>query len=921
MPSMIQTSFAGGELSSSMFGRVDLAKYYIGAAELRNFFVDYRGGASTRPGSKFVARAKELNARLLTFKFNAEQTYILEFGNQYMRVHYRGNPVTETPISITGISGDTVESAGHGFAVGDWIYFADISGAIEYNLRTLPIISVTTDTFTLGNFSGGPIDFAPSAYTGGGTAARVYTLPTPYATEHLSLLKFVQSQDVVTITHPLYKIMNLTRSAHNQWALTEVSFDPTIEPPPSITAVPITAGTEAWFGYCVTAVSDEDGTESVPSPVETFEGINIGTTAGSNQISWPAVPKAAYYNIYKAQVSPDTDVPIGSTYGYMATAYGLSQVDGNIVPDFTKTPPTHRDPFAPGQILRVRVINPGSGASSSDVTITDPTGEGAIISAVNNAGATEAFIIQRGGKNYTAPVISVAGNTDLEVEVDIGPSEGTFPGVSCYFQQRQIYAASLVKPQTLWASKPGAFKNMDVSIPTLPDDALTLTLASNEVNDIKALQPMPGGLIVLTGSGAWQVSGGANGEALSATSALATPQAFNGASDVTPLLIGHEILYIQSKGSTVRNLSYSFNQNIYTGVDLSVLSNHLFTGRTIREWSWAEEPFKLVTAVRDDGELLVMTFLKEHELFGWTHWDTQGMYRSVATIREGNEDFIYTIVRRKIQGQWVEYIERFASRYLRFGLAEEAWCLDSALELVPDEPEAEISISAASGSVEIEASAAVFSTQSVGRVLRAGGGVIDISTYISPSKLSGTVRSAVLDVIPQTGLPKSFTQGNWNIVSPVTTIRGLEHLEGQTVKAVGDGSYIGEFVVANGSITVPHPVSKLTVGLGYRCKLKTLPLEVNQPTIQGKMKKISKITVLVNNTRGIKFGFDDSSLTEPRQWDRSVNLGNPMPLRSGQFWEHPGPNWTVEGQIVIQQDYPMPATILAVVPDVQVSSS
>jgi hypothetical protein len=53
---VIQGSFAAGELSPSLFAHVDLAKYHTGAALLRNFFVDYRGGVSNRPGTK-VSRA------------------------------------------------------------------------------------------------------------------------------------------------------------------------------------------------------------------------------------------------------------------------------------------------------------------------------------------------------------------------------------------------------------------------------------------------------------------------------------------------------------------------------------------------------------------------------------------------------------------------------------------------------------------------------------------------------------------------------------------------------------------------------------------------------------------------------------------------------------------------------------------------
>jgi hypothetical protein len=148
---------------------------------------------------------------------------------------------------------------------------------------------------------------------------------------------------------------------------------------------------------------------------------------------------------------------------------------------------------------------------------------------------------------------------------------------------------------------------------------------------------MPGGLIMLTGGGAWQVSGGsAPARVLIPHHYHATPQAYNGCADVEPLTINYDILYVQQKGTVVRDLSYSFYTNIYTGADLSVLSNHLFTGYSIKEWTYAEEPFKIVWAVRSDGALLSLTYLKEQEVFrlGSKH-ATQGRFKSISSIPEG----------------------------------------------------------------------------------------------------------------------------------------------------------------------------------------------------------------------------------------------------------------------------------------------
>ena len=94
---LVLPSFAAGELSPALHGRVDLAKYQVGLATCLNWFIHPFGGASTRAGTAFVGQV--LNAakrsRLVPFAFNTEQTYVLEFGDGKMRVIKEGCYVLE----------------------------------------------------------------------------------------------------------------------------------------------------------------------------------------------------------------------------------------------------------------------------------------------------------------------------------------------------------------------------------------------------------------------------------------------------------------------------------------------------------------------------------------------------------------------------------------------------------------------------------------------------------------------------------------------------------------------------------------------------------------------------------------------------------------------------------------------------------
>lgn len=83
----LQTNFTAGELTPRLDGRPDLAKYYNGAATLENVFVFPQGGVSRRPGTRYAGAVKTSAdpTRIFPFIFNAQQAYILEFGDAYLR--------------------------------------------------------------------------------------------------------------------------------------------------------------------------------------------------------------------------------------------------------------------------------------------------------------------------------------------------------------------------------------------------------------------------------------------------------------------------------------------------------------------------------------------------------------------------------------------------------------------------------------------------------------------------------------------------------------------------------------------------------------------------------------------------------------------------------------------------------------------
>lgn len=645
--SLIQPAFSSGEMSPALYGRVDLSKYHTGAATLRNMFCNYRGGANSRAGFCFVGKCKQNGnsapPRLIPFQFNVFQGFAIEFGDNYARFVTEGSYVVEPMVPITGITQAdpaVVSVTGTPFNNGDWVVINDVVGMTDVDGQTYIVTDAASGSFELTDIWGDIVDStAFDAYVSGGIAQRVYTITTPYAAVDLPYLKYTQSADVMSLTcvnqqtgteYPPY---DLTRIDTADWTLTLTSFAEKIGPPTitSITASTTTPTPLTDFAYVVTAL-DSNGNESIASQIRDVMSVDIASTAGSISLGWTSVPNAATYNVYKAPPAYSATVPIGSIFGYAATVTGLSFVDSNVVQDMTQTPPIHANPFAQSAVTGFHMVLGGSGyvQSSTTVSIISSAGSGFVgTPVVSSTGAVVAILVENGGQLYSASdmvVISGAG-TGAVAMVLVGPATGTYPGVCAYFQQRRVYAATQNQPDTYFMSVPGDFLNFDSSIPVKDDDAITGTPWALQVDGIQFMVPMPNGLIVLTGRAAWQVSGSGStsllSEPITPSNQQATPQAYNGCSPICPpIIVDYDILYVQSKGSIVRDLSYNFFANIYTGADMTMLSSHLFFGRQVTQWAWAEEPFKIIWAVRDDGTLLSFTFVKTQEVAGWARHDT-----------------------------------------------------------------------------------------------------------------------------------------------------------------------------------------------------------------------------------------------------------------------------------------------------------
>jgi hypothetical protein len=157
--------------------------------------------------------------------------------------------------------------------------------------------------------------------------------------------------------------------------------------------------------------------------------------------------------------------------------------------------------------------------------------------------------------------------------------------------------------------------------------------------------------------------------------------------------------------------------------------------------------------------------------------------------------------------------------------------------------------------------------------------------------------------------------------APATVFSGLDHLEGKTVAILADGSKVTPQVVTGGAVTLPYAASKVHIGLPITAEIETLDITIpGAPSIRDNAKNIGRLSVVVEATRGLKAGADADHLEEyGLRGDEAFDT--PTAPLTGVMKFTIANTWDANGRVLIRQDQPLPATILAVIPQVSIGSS
>ena len=150
--------------------------------------------------------------------------------------------------------------------------------------------------------------------------------------------------------------------------------------------------------------------------------------------------------------------------------------------------------------------------------------------------------------------------------------------------------------------------------------------------------------------------------------------------------------------------------------------------------------------------------------------------------------------------------------------------------------------------------------------------------------------------------------------SATSTITGLNHLEGETVSVLADGSAHADKTVSGGSITLDRNAEKVHIGYGYTSIVETLRLEAgaNDGVAQGKIKRIHGVTVRFLESVGAEVGPDLNNLDRIPFRDSSMAMDEAVPIFSGDKEIFLPSGYETDARILVRQTQPLPMTVTAI---------
>ena len=852
------TSFVAGELSPRLSGRTDLQKYFQGCETLENFLIHPHGGATRRPGTRFVAEVKtsSLETRLVPFQFNVTQAYVLEFGNNYFRIYKDGGQVTSgspaTAVEVTTTYA-TADLATLKFAQsGDVMYVVHPDKPVRKIART----SHTAWTITDVDFKRGPFldaNTTDTTLTASGRTGSVTV--TASAVTGINGGSGFESTDVgrlIKLHHGYAKITAITSTTVCTAAVQENDvFDSELEPTYTSSTISFAEGDPSSTGLEHNDRIVDSNKNWIDEGFKDNQEITVSgaSTSGNNKS----------YLIVKATedtllLAPSDDVTDES-------ASASITVVGKLVAD---------DEWALGA-FSPRTGYPRAVAFYEQRLTFAGTAEQPQTVYFSVSGDFENFTA---GTDDDSALVYTLGSNQVNVIRFLSSSRSLLVGTSGgEFVVRAGGADEPITPKNVQIKQQSAFGSANVQPLQCGNAVLFLQRASRKIRElvydfdtdgyiapdlsILAEHATEGGVKEMAygqepDSVAWMVRNDGvllgmtyrrdeqvvawHRHVIGGVSGTATVTI----TDYANVAVGSTVDLKKSDGTTVTFTSEAVgasdpstalnwrpvtnNNTSATKLQTAINAHADFTATvstnvvTIIETARAGTGY-LTVATSDDTRLAATS-------------QSHALVESIATIPGTSEDEVWLIVNRTINGATKRYVEYLKS--FDFGSdVEDAFFVDSGL------------------------------------------------TY------SGTSASS---------------------------LSGLSHLEAENISINGNGATHSKKAVSSGAVTLDRSVTKAHAGLPFDSTMQTMRIEAGATdgSAQGKIKRIDEVNLRLYRSVNALVGNSLTNLDRIPFRSGADEMDEPIPLFTGDKEIDMPAGYDQDGYIFVRQDLPLPMTVIGI---------
>ena len=859
--SSIITNFRTGEISPKLEGRIDLQKYNEAAQTLNNMVVYPSGGVTRRPGTYFAGRTKDGGkVRLIDFEFSDEQAYVLEFGANYIRFYKDGGLLTNNSQNITGITQANpavMTIASHGYTNGDRILVTGVTDMTEVNNREFTVANATSNTFELSGVNSTGFD-AYNSTLGITGASGAFTVGETITGGTSGATAVYVSDDGTT--------MNLT-------------------------------------GVSETFQSGETITGGTSGETATTTGADVSVGAGASAEIVEVTTTYSVTDIFEINHAQSADVL------YLA----------------------HKD-HAPAKLTRTTATS----FTLTDIDFTDGPylDENDTTTTLYASAQTGSVTITASAALFTAADVGryIRFREVLEIEHDEWAASTSYAsGVSVRYNGH-VYTQVTGSTQTSGNTPPVHLEGTETygAIAWRYDHDSTgyveITAFTNSTTVTATVKEDSFGNSNLPD----HVVGSGNATKKWSLGAFGGDQGY-------PKAVGFYEQRLYFAGTTGQpqtvfgSVSADFENhtpgtNDDDAVNLTIASDkvnvirHLLPARFLQILTTSAE-FTLSGGTGATPVTPTNVNVLRETTFGCSEVRPLRAGNSTILIQKGQEKVKEITFDLDTDGLLGIDLTILADHIPRGGLIDMVWQQEPELivwfvhndgrliGLTYDRANAAIGWHDhdIGGSGIVESVTAIPSGAedqvyvSVRRTIN--GATVRHVEYLKPIEFGDDVEDAFY-------LDSGLTYDG----SATTTISGLNHLEGETVSILADGSTHADKVVSGGRVTLDRSASKVHLGYGYTSTIETLRLEAgaDDGIAQGKIKRIHGVTARFFKTVGAELGPDLNNLDRLPFRDSSMAMNQAVPLFTGDKEIYFPSGYETDARVIVRQSQPLPMTVLAI---------